>query len=216
MAHNCPVDSDVSVLALLVPNVVASLRESSVGVGIEQIGSVAVVLPAVLGSMSTMSTHTSPHDWSVLGTHIDLVTPLAVIPGADVRHLVSVHAVGVVSVGRINLDPPVSTVQSLEGHVNFERSPVMLIRVYITTKLSVVVELKVAPAASSRVAQRMGGDSDISVLTGSELSVIGVLHVEELVGAVHVHLVGAVASPAATSVASVAFSFPECRWEFDF
>ena len=64
VAHNLPVHSEESVEVLLVPDVVASLGEGSAGGEVESVGGVAVVLPCVLWSVSTVSAHTSPHNWS--------------------------------------------------------------------------------------------------------------------------------------------------------
>jgi hypothetical protein len=184
VAHNLPVHSEESVEVLFVPDVVAALSERSAAGVVESVGGVAIVLPCVFGSMSAVSAHTSPHDWSREQSLIAAVVPCRISGVTGIAEFVSVLCVSVVAIGRILLDPPVSVGVSSEGLVNLKSSPVVFVTVSVSQQGSVVVELDVAPAASASVALSEPSNSDESVLTGLELSVVGVLDSEECSGVI--------------------------------
>jgi hypothetical protein len=140
----------------------------------------------------------------------------AVVPGricgvTGVHEFVSVLSISVVTVGRILLDPPVSVGVSPEGLVNFKSSPVVFVTVSVSQQGSVVVELDVAPAASASVTLSEPSNSDVSVLSGLELSVVGVLHTEVSSSGVLEQLVDACTYPSASAVSGVALT-SEHNW----
>ena len=137
VAHHLPVDSDVSVILLLLPDVVADLTELS-RVPVPSLGGVAVIMPAV--SCGALSAHTSPHNWSGPVSLVSAGAPGKVTVVTVPLDLKSVLSISIVSIGRVGLCPPVSIGVCPESLINLQGSPVVLITISISQERSVVIE----------------------------------------------------------------------------
>jgi hypothetical protein len=95
VTHNLPVNSHVSVILLLLPDVVADLTEFA-GVPVPSLRCVTVVVPSASWSSSTA--HTSPHDRSGPVSLVSAGAPAQIAIVTVPLHLESILGVSVVTI----------------------------------------------------------------------------------------------------------------------